>query len=147
MMPMEEARDVEVDQIVARIRESVRASHGNGHPHATAEVGGLVASDPQITTDIVTLHTLFDVSRVSLESRRPFLGALRRFLARLIAPILGQQATYNAASCRLLSQVVARLDSLASHANREALTRHEEQSRTLGAEAAQREQMAVVSEQ
>lgn len=132
----------DVEQIVARIRETLRAEHGDPSSQGVTSGNGLttsgngavssglpsgppsLAAEHEVAADIRTLHASHDLSRGRAPSHRRLLGPLidagRRAVERVLAPILAQQATYNAAACRVVSQAVARLDAIAAQGVRTA---------------------------
>jgi hypothetical protein len=102
-------RDVDVQEIVDRIREKLRRP---GPPGGTSEVWAIFA-DSQLTADISGLYGASDPAQVSLVSHRKMLGSLvvglKRTLRKMLTPILRRQASYNTMNARVASRLCEHL--------------------------------------
>ena len=105
---MGEEHEVDVEQIMARIRESIRRRRGlEESPKANDDASPF--EDSQAAVDFAYLHSGHDIRRVSFVSHRPMLGplvvAVKKALMQLLTPILDRQASYNAASTRVTTHI------------------------------------------
>jgi SAM-dependent methyltransferase len=105
---MGEAPDIDVEQIMERIRENIRQRRSAGD-------GGLSEShispfdEGPAAADLALLHSGYDIGDVSFVSHRPLIGpvvvAVKRALRKLLTPILERQMAYNAASTRVTTHI------------------------------------------
>jgi hypothetical protein len=104
-VPRRTDRAVDVQEIVDRIRETLRC---RGSAVDESDVWALFA-DSQLTADLAGLYATSDPAQVSLVSHRKLLGrsvvGLKRVLRTLLTPILGRQASYNTMNARVASRL------------------------------------------
>lgn len=105
---MAEAQDIDVQQVMERIRESLRRSP-NLEPSPTAEPLASAFDNGQPAPDFARLQSLGNLGKVSFTSHRRLLGplvvAVKKTLLKLLTPILERQAAYNAASARAMADI------------------------------------------
>jgi len=105
---MNEVQQIDVEQIMERIRENIRRRRSAGdisipEPDTSPILHG------QVAADFAYLHSGYDINDVSLVSHRRILGSLvlatKRVVRKLLAPILERQVAYNAASTRVTTHL------------------------------------------
>lgn len=147
---MAERQDIDIDKIVAQIRETVNAHRSDARPKGPPVAIASVVPDPASWSDLAVLQSVYEISHVPFGSHRRLVGPLitftKKLLAQLLTPILSRQTAYNAASVRLIEQLVGRMDALAhssrdqaerlADAQREALTAVKRELRTQQEEVA-----------
>jgi len=105
-------REVDVQQIVDRIREKLRRDP----PPSDASDAWAVFADRQLTDAIGGLYRTSDPAEVGFVSHRQLLGGvvigLKHTLRKLLTPILGRQATYNATNARVADRLREHLATL-----------------------------------
>jgi hypothetical protein len=116
---MDTMTDVDVQRIVAQIREKLRRglSEDGGPAPPPVEV------DPQLVSDLSALFTVSDPAQAHFASHRKILGSLvvglKRTLRKLLTPILTRQASYNATNARVVNRLHEHLVALGGrHARR-----------------------------
>jgi 2-polyprenyl-3-methyl-5-hydroxy-6-metoxy-1,4-benzoquinol methylase len=124
----------ELEARIAELRETIRQ-----RPAASK-----LASCEPLSTDLRSLHDLYDVSEAPFSFHRQVLGRLllplRWLVKELLTPVIAQQVRYNAANTRLVDDLKGRLDTLQTQAA--ALAR-----RNLELEKLVPEALAVAAEQ
>ena len=113
---MDQAQEIDVEQIMRRIRENVRRRRvAEGHP--TSEKHVLPFGDGQAAADFADLHFGYDIQHVSLPSHRRIVGPLvvaaKQVLRKLLTPILERQSAYNAAGVRVTTHIRDWIETLA----------------------------------
>lgn len=112
---MDEAQEIDVEQIMRRIRENIRRRRdAEGHP--TSEKHTSPFDDGQAAADFAYLHSGYNIQHVSFASHRwligPLLVAVKKTLRKLLTPILERQTAYNAANGRVTTHIKDWIDSL-----------------------------------
>jgi O-antigen chain-terminating methyltransferase len=140
-------QDVDVQQIMERIRDDIRQRRG-----ADASVPAASAAPPagngHVAAGSALLHSLHDIQAISFESHRRLLGPvvvlLKRILRKLLTPILDRQVAYNAAAAAAIGRLDRRLNQ-----ERLAMERRlrELGTATLEAQRAQRTEMVEAQRQ
>lgn len=110
---MEAGEDLDVDQLMQRVRERVIAREQASTARA-GTAGGAQAPSP-VRGDVATLHAGYDIQRIAeFSSHRtilgPFILGTKRLLRRLLKPVLERQVAYNAANTRVISHLVERVE-------------------------------------
>jgi SAM-dependent methyltransferase len=121
---MDESQGFDAEQFRARIHENARKRRPapNGADPGAAEPAAVTAGE----ADRGLLQSTYDISGVRFVSHRRVLGRLavlvKTLLRRLLAPVLSQQAAYNAANIRIIAisdrdraQLRQELDILSQH--------------------------------
>jgi SAM-dependent methyltransferase len=112
---MGEAPEIDVEQIMERIRENIRRrrSAGKGGP---SESHVSPFDEGSAEADLASLHSGYDIRDVSFVSHRPLIGpfvvAVKRAVRKLLTPILERQVAYNAASARVTTYIKDWVDTL-----------------------------------
>src|SRR5262245_24375175 len=124
-------QDLDVQQIMERIRQSVRGTRADAQITAAQSV---VPINGHSAADLRMLDSVARIQDVPLRSHRPLLGWFVVFvtdlLRQLLTPMLERQVTYNLANTRLLTSTSERLAALErSHRQIESLA---EQAEALG---------------
>ena len=105
---MNEVQDIDVEQIMERIRENIRRRRSAGDIPAPEHDTSLFAHG-QVAADFAYLHSGYDITNVSLVSHRRILGSLvgatKKVIRKLLAPVLERQVAYNAASTRVTTHL------------------------------------------
>jgi O-antigen chain-terminating methyltransferase len=105
---MNEVQQIDVEQIMERIRENIRRRRSAGDI-AIPEPDTSPILHGQVAADFAYLHSGYDINDVSLVSHRRILGSLvlatKRVVRKLLAPILERQVAYNAASTRVTTHL------------------------------------------
>jgi len=105
-------REVDVQQIVDRIRQKLRRDR----PAGDASDAWAIFADGQLTDDIEGLYRTSDPAEVGFVSHRQILGGvvvgLKQTLRKLLTPILGRQAAYNAMNARVAGRLREHLAAL-----------------------------------
>jgi len=130
---MDELQEIDVERIMERIRENIRRkrSVGEGFSPPVDRAGGTPASTPsqiglggtpplqtggQITADLASLHSGYDVYHIHFTSHRrilgPFVVFVKKVLRKLLTPILERQVAYNAANARVITYLKEQIDGL-----------------------------------
>jgi hypothetical protein len=114
--PWQKARpDIDVQRLVDEVRDRVRRRQ--------SLVGRLAGPPlPSLPLDGDVVRALDRLTRAGTSMRRrssrPTLTAplvvLKRALRRLLAPVLGQQVTFNAAAMRIVGELAEQVDALAA---------------------------------
>jgi hypothetical protein len=112
---MDQAQEIDVEQIMGRIRENIRRRRGaEGHPTSGKHTSPF--DDGQAAADFAYLHSGYDIQHVSFVSHRRILGplvvAVKKALRKLLTPILERQIAYNAASVRVTTHIKDWIDTL-----------------------------------
>src|SRR5258705_13701387 len=113
---MDQAQEIDVEQIMRRIRENIDRKRGaEGHP--TFKKHTSPVDNDQMAADLAYLHSGYNIEHVSFTSHRrivgPLLVAIKKVLRKLLTPILERQSTYNAASARVTTHIRDRIETLA----------------------------------
>jgi SAM-dependent methyltransferase len=132
-MVVAETQEVDVQQVMERIREAIRRRRS---VEATTERLS-VSDNGSGSVDVGHLQSVGDLSSVTVPSHRRVLGpvivTVKKVLLKLLTPLLEQQAAYNAAATRAMADTDNRMRAMEwRHA--QALARSEEQ---LGANLAE----------
>ena len=104
-------QEVDVQQVMERIREAVRRRRNNEEspPHAAASNGAL-------SPGLAHLQSLGELGKVTIASHRRLLGLfvvkVKKMLLKLLTPILEQQAAYNAAAVRAIADTGNRMQAM-----------------------------------
>ena len=105
---MNEVQQIDVEQIMERIRENIRRRRSAGDI-PTPEHDTSPFADDQVAADLAYLHSGYDITNVSLVSHRRILGSLvlatKKVFRKLLAPVLDRQVAYNAASTRVTTHL------------------------------------------
>jgi O-antigen chain-terminating methyltransferase len=113
---MDEAQEIDVEQIMRRIRENIHRKRG-AEAHPTSEKHPSPVDNGQTAADLAYLHSGYNIQHVSFASHRrivgPLLVALKKVLRKLLTPILERQSAYNAASARVTTHIRDRIETLA----------------------------------
>jgi O-antigen chain-terminating methyltransferase len=101
---MNEVQEIDVEQIMERIRENIRRRRSAGDI-PTPEHDTSPFLHGQVAADLDYLHSGYDINNMPLVSHRRILGSFvlftKKVIRKLLAPILERQVTYNAASARV----------------------------------------------
>ena len=112
---MEELKQINVEQIMERIREDIRRRRGSAEAPIPSAGAGPPA-DGQVAADFAMLHASHDVYQIRFTSHRRFWGPVAVFvkktLRRLLTPILMRQVTYNGANTRVVIYLKERLEAM-----------------------------------
>jgi 2-polyprenyl-3-methyl-5-hydroxy-6-metoxy-1,4-benzoquinol methylase len=105
---MGEGQEIDVEQIMAQIRENIRRRRTAGE-NPVPESRSSPFDDGHAAADFAHLHSGYDIQNVSIVSNRRVVGsvivAVTKALRRLLTPILDRQVTYNAASTRVTTHL------------------------------------------
>src|SRR5436309_6093803 len=105
---MGEVQEIDVEQIMDRIRENIRRRRSAGDS-PTSENHLSPFDSGQAAADLAYLHSGHDVRNVSFVSHRgavgPLVVAAKKALRKLLTPILDRQVAYNAASARVTTHL------------------------------------------
>src|SRR6266849_10048405 len=111
---MDERREIDVEQLLAEVRERVRRRDG-GVPASLDRT--LPIGERQAVADLATLQGDANIHAVPFPTDRKLLGwlavGIKRLLVRLLSPVLQRQVEYNRANARLawyLKEQVERLE-------------------------------------
>jgi SAM-dependent methyltransferase/molybdopterin converting factor small subunit len=131
-MGVAEAQDIDVQQIMERIRENIRRRRSLDHRPTSEPLAS--AFDGQGAPDFAHLQSIGDLQKVSLTSHHRLVGpliiAVKKILLKLLTPILERQAAYNAASTRATADIgtwMQALERRETHALRAATDEAERQ--------------------
>ena len=108
---MARPEEVDVQQVMGRIREAIRRRRSNEEApqHAAAANGSL-------SSDFAHLQSMGELGKVAITSHRRLVGlvivAVKKVLLKLLAPILEQQAAYNAAAVRAMANTDNRMQAM-----------------------------------
>lgn len=112
---MSERQQIDVVQLMERIRESIRRRRV-GENNQASESHTVAFEDGQAAADLAYLHSGYDIQNVSFASRRrvlgPFVVTMKRVLRKLLTPILERQVAYNAATARVTARLKESLQAL-----------------------------------
>ena len=101
---MNEVQEIDVEQIMERIRENIRRRRSAGDI-PTPEHDTSPFLHGQVAADLDYLHSGYDINNMPLVSHRRILGSFvlvtKKVIRKLLAPILERQVAYNAASARV----------------------------------------------
>jgi O-antigen chain-terminating methyltransferase len=101
---MNEVQEIDVEQIMERIRENIRRRRSAGDI-PTPEPDTSPFLHGQVAADLDYLHSGYDINNMPLVSHRRILGSFvlftKKVIRKLLAPILERQVTYNAATARV----------------------------------------------
>jgi hypothetical protein len=105
---MNEVQEIDVEQIMERIRENIRRRRSAGDiPSPEHDTSPLFHG--QVAADLDYLHSGYDINNMPLVSHRRILGSFvlftKKVIRKLLAPILERQVTYNAASARVATHL------------------------------------------
>ena len=105
---MSDVQQVDVEQIMERIRENIKRRRSAGDiPAPEPDTSTFLRG--QITADLAYLHSGYDINDVPFVSHRRVLGSLvlttKKAIRKLLAPILDRQVAYNAASTRVATHL------------------------------------------
>jgi O-antigen chain-terminating methyltransferase len=105
---MNEVQEVDVEQIMERIRENIKRRRSAGDiPAPERDTSTFLHG--QVAADFASLHSGYDINNVSLVSHRRILGSLvlatKKAIRKLLAPILERQVAFNAASTRVATHL------------------------------------------
>ena len=114
---MGEVQEIDVEQIMDRIRENIRRRRGAAGDSPASENHLSPFDSGQAAADLAYLHSGYEIRNISFVSHRrvvgPLIVAAKKALRKLLTPILERQVLYNAASTRVtthLKEWVATLD-------------------------------------
>src|SRR6266542_2416761 len=114
---MGEVQEIDVEQIMDRIRENIRRRRGATGDSPASESHLSPFDSGQAAADLAYLHSGYEIRNISFVSHRrvvgPLIVAAKKALRKLLTPILERQVLYNAASTRVtthLKEWVATLD-------------------------------------
>ena len=106
---MGEVQEIDVEQIMDRIRENIRRRRGAAGDSPASENHLSPFDSGQAAADLAYLHSGCDVRNVSFVSHRGVIGPLvvaaKKALRKLLTPILDRQVAYNAASARVTTHL------------------------------------------
>ena len=105
---MNEVQEIDVEQIMERIRENIKRRRSAGDiPAPERDIPTFLHG--QAAADFAYLHSGYDINDVSLVSHRRMLGSLvlatKKIMRKLLAPVLERQVAYNAASTRVATHL------------------------------------------
>ena len=105
---MNEVQEIDVEQIMERIRENIKRRRSAGDiPAPERDTSTFLHG--QVAADLAYLHSGYDITNVPLVSHRRVLGSLvlatKKAIRKLLAPILERQVAYNAASTRVATHL------------------------------------------
>ena len=131
---MDELQEIDVEQIMERIRENIRrrrTAGGEGFSLPVDQAGVSPAltpsqigrgktlplrTDGQVAADLAILHSGYDVYHIHFTSHRRILGPLvvfvKKVLRQLLTPILTRQVAYNAANARVATYLKEQIEAL-----------------------------------
>jgi SAM-dependent methyltransferase len=108
----QEIQEINVEQIMARIRETLRERQSE---FSSAEGPGL-SSNGVVAADLASLQGSYDIYHIRFTSHRKGLGRLvvlaKQVLRKLLTPILERQLAYNAANTRIVHYLNKEMESL-----------------------------------
>ena len=108
---MARPQEVDVQQVMERIREAVRRRRSNDEAPQHAAVSSGV-----LPPGLVYLQSLGDLNKVTVTSHRRLFGlvvvTIKKILLKLLTPILEQQAAYNAAAVRAIADTNNRMQAM-----------------------------------
>src|SRR6266576_5817644 len=97
---MDDVQEINVDEMMAQIRESMVNPQGALTDRATSR-----SSDSPVTADLTSLQSTQDIYHIHLTSHRKFLGSFvlfaKKVVRQLLTPSLERQTRYNEANIRL----------------------------------------------
>jgi hypothetical protein len=112
---MNEVREVDVEQIMRRIRENVRQKRG-AEALPPRDTRASPFDDGQGAVDFAHLGSSYDIKHVPLSSHRSLVGplvvAIKKALRMLLTPILDRQVAYNAANVRVTAHLREWIEAL-----------------------------------
>ncbi len=124
---MAETQEVDVQQVMARIRDHLRRQRSSEGGPASPSAAPGDDSGP-LALDVANLQLIGDLRKVSFTSHRWLLGSLilavKKVLVKLLTPVLERQTAYNMASARSTADVgawVQTLESRQAHALQRAV--------------------------
>jgi SAM-dependent methyltransferase len=105
---MNEVQEIDVEQIMERIRENIKRRRSAGEiPAPERDTSTFLHG--QVAADFASLHSGYDINNVSLVSHRRMLGsfvlATKNVVRKLLAPVLERQVAFNAASTRVATHL------------------------------------------
>jgi 2-polyprenyl-3-methyl-5-hydroxy-6-metoxy-1,4-benzoquinol methylase len=115
---MDDSRDLNLERMMERIRLNV---HNKRLADSAGAASAPTAADREAQLarhqDLVTLHSVYDLTSVSLDPQRRTLGRLMRatatFVGELLRPVIRRQAEYNAANTRLTDYLHGQIEQFA----------------------------------
>jgi len=106
---MGEVQEIDVEQIMDRIRENIRRRRGAAGDSPTSENLLSPFDSGQAAADLAYLHSGHDIRNASFVSHRgavgPLVVAAKKALRKLLTPILDRQVAHNAASARVTTHL------------------------------------------
>ena len=113
---MSDFDDMNVQQIMERIREGLRAHVPGSAPPAAGVVSFF---GRELDDELASLAASVDLFQMSSPRGRRILGPVvtlvRRVLLRLLTPVLAKQTTYNATNARIAERLRLQCDIMADH--------------------------------
>jgi hypothetical protein len=112
---MNEVREVDVEEIMRRIRENI---HRRSGPAGAPPRGKSAApfDDGQVAVDLECLHSGYDIEHVPFSSHRRIVGplvvAIKKALRKLLKPLVDRQVAYNAANMRVTMHIAEWIEAL-----------------------------------
>jgi SAM-dependent methyltransferase len=105
---MPDAPEIDIDQIMERIRENIRHRR-SVEEGVTSETHVSPFDEGHASADLAYLHSGYDIRNVVFTSHRLVIGRLvvaaKKALRRLLLPVLDRQVAYNAASTRVTTNI------------------------------------------
>lgn len=117
---MDEPQEIDVEQIMERIRENIRRRRTGGEGLPLSQMGRgetpPLQTGGQVAADLASLHSGYDIYHIPFTSHRRILGPLvvfaKKILRKLLTPILTRQVAYNAANARVVTHLKEQLEAL-----------------------------------
>ena len=115
---MGDAPEIDVEQLMDRIRENIRQKRRGAGPAVPEDVTSPF-DDGQGPVDLAYLHSGFDIQNIPFASHRAVFGSLviglKKMLRKLLTPILQRQVAYNAANARATTYMKEWIERVERH--------------------------------
>ncbi len=115
---MADAQGIDVERIIEHTRERIRKRQQEMMPSGLS----ILTVDSQVSTDLASLHSNYDVYNFHFTSHRWILGKFVVFakntLRKLLTPMLTRQVAYNASNTRVVTHVMEQLGHLVRQQSR-----------------------------
>jgi hypothetical protein len=122
---MDDSDDIDVEQVLAAVRERVRRRGQTQSPDGTAPI-----EERQATADLAAILAAANLHGVPLPTDRKLVGGIvvrvKRVLLRLLFPVLQRQVEYNQATARLVWYLKEQVERLARERSRLPADRRDE---------------------
>ena len=106
---MSEVPEMNVDQVMERIREGIRQRRSGTGPATASVPSSAPLDDAAVTAELERLQSVGDVRNVAFISHRRLLGravvTTKTVLRKLLTPILDAQTAYNTAAIRVMAHM------------------------------------------